>query len=466
MNKKIAAQTRRSAISKGIWDQLPNDAAIKVWASDLLQLQSFPAGAAAWSIVGQGVMIEAHEEEDVLELIHHLVDWAKMKLLVRGADGMEDDFLQWFNTLELDDPTMIFLAAGGWQGDKFAEKNPEAQHFPRDEDQCRQFRTDLATLMLDKLPDKPVVLVTVIASVEQMHVSLRSADLFGRRIQMPKIPDEVLATAFIEEIGHDRCGPSIVGQQRKVACLLRHEYPGRRRRALMQKAMQRLAWRTGRLLAFEDMVRFAIFGTCDLDEAQHDVTQMRRNAIHEAGHALLCHLTSRHQTAPEFCSILPRNDISGIVVSAFDGHERNSPDLSWKDMTHKLRVKLAGRAAEHLLLGAEEVSAQGSSSDLENATQMASLMFGLWGLPDDCSSDARAGSNLAVIVDEVSAAEAARMEVMVRHFLQKTFEEVLSILRQHRAYLESLVQALTERQFLLQEDLLAIHASVASNVEE
>lgn len=460
MINKSRYQTTQFRGTQGVWTSIAPDAAIKIWASDLSRLVRESSSIDDWFISGQGVMIEATEAADVRDLMHHLAGEAQMQLHVLDANSVVQNFPQWFEALEPNAPALVFLGEGGWQGGKFAEKHPNAPHFPFDEDQCRQFRADLASLMAEKLPGKPVVLVTAVASVDQMDVSLRHADVFGRRIQMPQIPDEALASAFIEEVGYDICGLTILNQARKVACLLRNEYPDRRRRQLMQKAMKRLAWREQRLLAFDDMVRFASYGTCDADSTVQDDRQKYRTAVHEAGHAVVSHLTSRHQTAPEYCSIVPRDEISGIVVSAFDGHERNSDDPTWVDMNYQVRVRLAGRAAEHLLLGAEEVSAKGASSDLEIATDMVGAMFGRWGLSDDHSSDSLAGSNLAVVLGDPSISESAYLEEKVRKFLQKKFEETLAILRQHRLYLESLVQALIKRKVLLQEDLLAVHASL------
>ena len=148
------------------------------------------------------------------------------------------------------------------------------------------------------------------------------------------------------------------------------------------------------------------------------------------------------------------------MVSGFDSYERNNKDLTYKDMTHKLSVMLAGRAAEHLILGAEEVSAKGAVSDLENATKLASSMFALWGLSDDMSTGEKAGANLSVFIDEASASEAQHLEHMVRTFLQSIFLQTLEVLEKNRSYLNVLVETLMERQFLLQEDLLALHQTI------
>lgn len=461
MEKKAKPKALKIAAPSGVWGSIAQDSAIKEWTADLSRLMKLPYSLPDWAIAGHGVMIEAQEEADARDLIHRVAGEAGMALHILDSNGVIGNFPQWFDSLVAGEPAIVYMGAGPWQGEKFAEKHPNAPHSQFDEEQCRQFRAELKSLMADKLPGELIILVTVISSVQQMDVSLRSAGLFDRRIQMPKIPDEGLAAAFIEEIGRENCGPTILEQASKVGCLLKHEYPDRRRRLLMQKAMQRLSWRHSRLLTFDDMVRFASYGTSDMDTELHDPEQMRRAAIHEAGHALVSHMNSRHQTPPEYCSILPRDETHGIVVSAFDGYERNNNDLSYRDMAYKIRVMLAGRAAEHLILGSEEVSAKGASSDLENATEISHSMLGLWGLSDVQGCDSMAGSNLTVILGEPSASELSRVEAMSRKFLQKQFEETLAILRLHRAYLDRLIQALTERQFLLQSDLLALHASVS-----
>jgi ATP-dependent Zn protease len=72
---------------------------------------------------------------------------------------------------------------------------------------------------------------------------------------------------------------------------------------------------------------------------------------------------------------------------------------------------------------------------------------------------------LAVVINEASTSEAAHVEGMVRGFLQKIFEETLQVLAQHRAYLDCLVEALTERHFLLQEDLQALYEGLQATTK-
>jgi ATP-dependent Zn protease len=132
-------------------------------------------------------------------------------------------------------------------------------------------------------------------------------------------------------------------------------------------------------------------------------------------------------------------------------------------MSHKIRVWLGGRAAEHLLLGASQVSAEGASSDLEQATRMACSMMGVFGLSPDLTTDDTAGANLTVVIDDISASEAQHVEILARQFLQQQFCKTLDVLRTHHTYLEKIVAALVEKKVLLETDFTNLR--VAVNVE-
>ncbi len=437
-----------------LWNALANDSAIKVWMADLSRAN---AQGKDWTLAGQAVVIEADDEEVVKELIHHVAEAAAMQLRLFTANGVLEEFPDWCDGLTAPEPSMVYLSAGGWQGAKFAELNPDPPPSTHDQDKCNEFMAVLKEVIETKLSLLPVVLVTTVKSFEQLNISLREAGMFDRRIQMPKLSDAAVFGAFAEEVGIENLDESITSQMNKVACLLRDCYPDSRRRRLMQKAMQRLAWRENRSLKYADLVKVACYGTGEVDIVFHDETNSRRNAIHEAGHAVVGHVCSRHKTPASYCSIMPRDDVHGVVVPAYESHERKSDDLSYKDIVYKIKVALAGRAAEHLLLGVDEIGASGASSDMEKATQLASSMFGVWGLSDDNSSVESAGKNLATVIGEGTPSEVAHVETMVRGFLQKMYVETMDTLKANRTYLDTVINALSAQHFLMQEDLLAIY---------
>lgn len=440
--------------TKTLWSALANDSAIKIWMADL---ERVVAQGKDWGLAGQAVVIEADDEEVVKELIQHVAEAAGIKLHQFAANGVLEEFPDWFDGLAAPEPSMVYLSAGGWQGAKFAELNPDAPPSTHDQDKCNEFIVALKEVIKTKLSLLPVVLVTTVKSFEQLNISLREAGMFDRRIQMPKLSDEAVFGVFAEELGIENLDQSITSQMNKVACLLRDCYPDSRRRKLMQKAIQRLAWREGRTLKYADLVKVACYGTGEVDIVFHDEVNSRRNAIHEAGHAVIGHVCSRHKTPASYCSIMPRDDMHGVVVPAYESHERKSDDLSYKDIVYKIKVALAGRAAEHLLMGIDEVGASGASSDMEKATQLASSMFGLWGLSDDNTSIESAGKNLATVIGDGTPSEVAHVEGMVRGFLQKLYVETMDTLKANSTYLDAVINALAAQHFLMQEDLQAIY---------
>ena len=437
-----------------LWNALANDSAIKVWMSDLGRVN---AQRKDWNLAGQAVVIEADDEEVVKELVQHVAEAAGIHLHTFTANGVLEEFPDWCDGLTAPEPSMAYMSAGGWQGAKFAELNPDAPPSTYDQDKCNEFIVALKDAIQTKVSLLPVVLVTTVKRFEQLNISLREAGMFDRRIQMPKLSDEAVFGVFAEELGVENLDESITGQMSKVACLLRDCYPDSRRRRLMQKSLQRLSWRESRQLKYADLVKISCYGTGEVDIVFHDEVNSRRNAIHEAGHAVIGHVCSRNKTPASYCSIIPRDDMHGVVVPAYESHERKSNDLSYKDTVYNIKVALAGRAAEHLLLGVDEIGASGASSDMEKATQIAGSMFGLWGLSDDNSSIESAGKNLATVIGDATPSELAHVENMVRSFLQKMYIETMDTLKANSTYLCGIVDALSAQHFLMQEDLQAIY---------
>lgn len=452
MDKCVASAKKSIGFSSTIWAGLSEESAIKMWLSDLKRLVSAQTGSEAWALSGQAVAIEASDAEDVRELMHYVAGDAGMQLHVLSNAAVIENFPDWFNSLSKTEPAIIFLEPGVWQGERFQELNEDAVKSIFDEDECIVFREQLIALMRTELPDKPVVLVTAVKTLGQLSIGLRKCGLFDRRIAMPVLADTLIANAFIEEVGSEILAVSVKKDPLRLASLLRHEYPDRRRRMLMQKSAQRISWRFGREIEFEDLVQFAVYGTGESDLHVDDKVKLFRHAVHEAGHAVVSHLGSYDRSAPSYCSVIRRDDSHGITVTAYDSNEQSTEDPTYLDMVHKTQMFLGGRAAEILLLGAEAVSAKGSISDLERATQLASSMFALWGLSPDMSNLEKANQNLAVVIGDASVSESQHVEFLVRNFLEQMMLQTVSLLADNQLYLKKVVDALVERRVLLQSD--------------
>ena len=434
------------------WDYIPNDSVVKKWAAELGRLTVGLAPGADWDMVGHAVMVEADDADDVQEMMHHIAGEAGMQLHIIGCAQIVADFPQWLEALPLDVPSIIYLTPGQWLGGEPDEDSEALSDVQHDAEASQSFRQQLADVLRQSIPSYPVVFVTVGRCFDALAPLLRQAGLFDRRIRVSELPDQGLAQSFIAEIGPAPLAPSLTQHNQRLASVLRHEYRDRRRRGLMQKAMQRLAWKEQRPLELDDLLYFAVYGTSEVDCRTDDRAKKRRHAIHEAGHALISHLDSREKQPPSYCSILKQDDSHGIVVPSYQAHEINSDDLTYGDVAHKVRVLLGGRAAEHLLLGANEISARGSMSDLDKATRMAGTLFAMWGIPLDGSTDVGAGANLAVMIGKTSDSESHHIETLARKFMQEQFLITLSLIKQNSNYLDQIVEALIARTVLVQND--------------
>ena len=101
---------------------------------------------------------------------------------------------------------------------------------------------------------------------------------------------------------------------------------------------------------------------------------MRRVAIHEAGHALARLSSSTQGEEMSFATIVPRLDGTlGFVASVPD----DTNTMTRRTMLEYLQTALAGRAAEEIEFGSDDVGSGAGgpspSSDLAAATRFATL---------------------------------------------------------------------------------------------
>jgi cell division protease FtsH len=152
-------------------------------------------------------------------------------------------------------------------------------------------------------------------------------------------------------------------------------------------------------------------------------------------------------------SIIPRGQALGVTFSAPDSDRFN---YLRPEVIARIKVALGGRAAEEIVLG--EIST-GAESDIEQLTAIARQMVGRWGmssavglvsvLPRDGSASFFPGSA------EVSAETQRLVDEEVRRIVSDAYEEVLVLIEENRARLDSLATALLEHETLDEEDAYA-----------
>ena len=135
--------------------------------------------------------------------------------------------------------------------------------------------------------------------------------------------------------------------------------------------------------------------------------------------------------------------------------------FTYQQFRHKVRVTLAGRVAEHLVLGAENIGCHGARNDLEKAANMTGSMFALYGISPNMEDSDAAAQNLIVLSggSEPTPLDSQRIDQMVNTYLEKQYHWVYEQLQNHRQFFEGIVEKLLQNPILVKEDLIQIAKS-------
>jgi cell division protease FtsH len=212
--------------------------------------------------------------------------------------------------------------------------------------------------------------------------------------------------------------------------------------------------------------RRAVISAADFDAARDRLLIGRRDvsnallaeekysvAVHEAGHALVA-LLSEHADPVAKVTILPRGAALG-VTEQLPLSERHLYPQSY--LTDTLAVRLAGRAAEILVLGEPS---SGASNDLAGATDLATHMVREWGFSTEVGPvgyGPEGPSRDNPFAGRPYAEETQRaIDTEVARFLREAEARATDVLSAHRAMLGRVVDLLLERETVDGSDLAKI----------
>jgi cell division protease FtsH len=182
------------------------------------------------------------------------------------------------------------------------------------------------------------------------------------------------------------------------------------------------------------------------------VEDRRRTAYHEGGHAIVGMLTEGADPVRKV-SIIPRGLALGVTFAApeTDRYSYREPEA-----LAKIKVALGGRAAEEVVF--EEIST-GAESDIEQLTEIARQMVGRWGMSPAIGPIAvlpRDGTGPFLPAGtEASSETQTLVDSEVRRIVEESHKEVLALLKDNRAKLDSLAAALLEHETLDEDDVYA-----------
>ncbi len=209
----------------------------------------------------------------------------------------------------------------------------------------------------------------------------------------------------------------------------------------------RTALSDGKRKVTDDILDDAFEGFNGGETVKYNKESILRTARHEAGHTLACWYSGE---TPSYVTIVSRGGYGGYMM-----HDDKEDDIvdTKKDVINRIRTSLAGRAAEILYYGEEGGLSTGPSGDLRNATSLALHMICTWGMSEEFG--------LSVIdinrVDATSLGDDVRK--VVNDLLKRELRNVTEILRQNKAKLDALVDALLERSQLTGKEITEVFES-------
>ena len=279
-----------------------------------------------------------------------------------------------------------------------------------------------------------VVIVAASNHPEAIDPAIRRAGRLDREIELGLPDAKALTLIMREHLGDQAEGLDLMSVSRRMrgasgadaAKLIR----GARRRARTER----------RDLTTADLLAELLEG-----RPQRDAEFLQRLAVHEAGHAVARVL--RMPGTLEEVSIFGIPGAHGYNVS------EHSDDGRLSVIEDRLIIHLAGRAAEEVLLG-EATSGAGDAeySDLARATVLA------------CAVDATFGLGGSLVwrgmIGPQNVEAFMRLDPLlargIRERLDRLYSDILVLIRENRAAVEAVAEALLEREVLSVDEVVTV----------
>lgn len=162
-----------------------------------------------------------------------------------------------------------------------------------------------------------------------------------------------------------------------------------------------------------------------------NVSQLRRVARHEAGHAFVCWHSGE---APSYVTVVARGKHGGYMQH---GDNEGKAIFTHEELLSRIRTSLGGRAAEIVFYGSRDGVSTGAGNDLTAATAMAQRIVCTYGMDEEFG--------LGVVQETTQSGEVRRA---VNRILSEEMKKAVELISANRAAVEELVEELLTRNHL------------------
>ena len=183
--------------------------------------------------------------------------------------------------------------------------------------------------------------------------------------------------------------------------------------------------------------------------------ERRQTAYHEAGHAV-CAIKVKGTDPLHKVTIVPRGRTLGV---AYTLPEDDRVSVSREQLDARLVMAYGGRVAEELVFGRDRVTI-GAASDIQMATGLARRYVSQWGLSDKIGPILVGENEQELFLGaqimsrrEVSERTAQLVDEEVTRIIRESYDRARTVLTDNRALLDTLAQALLDRETLTREEI-------------
>jgi cell division protease FtsH len=190
-------------------------------------------------------------------------------------------------------------------------------------------------------------------------------------------------------------------------------------------------------------------------------------AYHEAGHALVAMNVPQHDPVYK-ATIIPRGRALGLVMSV---PERDTYSVTKTKYTSKIAMAMAGKAAEIIKFGEDNVSS-GPVSDIQQVSKIARAMVTQFGMSDKIGNVNYSNEQESFLGSyqgggpQISGDTQAIIEEEVKRLIDEGYNTAFKILTEKNVEFERLAQGLIEYETLTGEEIKKVIAGETLNRDE
>ena len=404
------------------------------WVIQLNQALTSGTQQDCWEMLGHGLVIEDGDSdlcEKYLKTICQNLNVEFMVLPSVNVSKINE------NLANISTPLIIFIEPDDWYlNESEGEQSLESQQA------IRNFMTSLM--------GKPVVLILMADEYIDIAKKFRHQGMFDRHVEWLKPKPEFIIDDLMALVGPGVIESSVMEPPNRLGCLLSVYYAPYRRLGILAIALKRRAYHRSKKIDWADIYHIVASGTGEGFNLPNKI-QQENVANHEAGHALIMMLESNCQNVPDIASIQPGKGYVGIVLESTENYHKEDGATSFSQACSRIRVNLAGRAAEELIGGSACVDVFFGRDDLKHASNKAMDLVSRGGFHSSYGSPNNSGLNLLTLKDS-SNEDNPYYQTQARELLDKQYQYVMNTLSENKALLIQIKNSLLENQFLTQQD--------------